>query len=392
MTERQANERRNWKGIIFPYDTFIPDDSPECQYCLTDKQATLLRGLLEPVGWVTRWWSDTTDIDQDAIEAFRDDTIRRLMMSCCNEEFAIIFRWTEDGVLQSSNDGGTTWEDNPTEDPRHSSPTYPPVPGEPSDDKKCIAATGMTAIIKGQVGDQLTDDMSHFTLQELIETWVNTLLQTSNPFLALINIAVNQIFALVISALRAALTSGVYDTLTCIFFCNIADDLSFDDSRWATVRSDITDQISGIAGLFFEHLVFLMGAVGLTNLARSQAATTGDCSGCSCGACNLSTWDFYDGSAGTTVSKTDTEWVIDANIRGDGHYYVIIIGASSSDCQTIHNTTATGLEGGAYTLCGENPTDVVIPLHSSVGGVGDGEYTALLLKGSTTFTLTVTCA
>lgn len=282
MTERQLNERRNWKAMAFPYDTFIPDESQECQYCLTDKQATYLRGLLEPAGWKTRWWSEENEIDQDKIEEFRDDLIRRLMMSCCGDENPILYRYTTDGVLQHSTDGGTTWEDAPQQDPRNNSTVFPPVAGDDGPDKRCVAATGMVALIKSQVSGNLTDDMSSYTLAQLLHDWVNTVIQTGNPFQALLTIAANQIFALVISALRTALTDDVYDTLLCIFDCNMSTDASFNETQVEQVRTDIGDQISGLPTLFLQQLVFLLGPVGMTNLARAGGATTGDCSACPC--------------------------------------------------------------------------------------------------------------
>lgn len=336
MTERQANDRRNWKAMLFPYDTFIPDESEECQYCLTDKQATYLRGLLEPAGWKTRWWSDENEIDQDKIESFRDDLIRRLMMPCCGGEFEIIFQWTEDGVLQQSSDGGATWEDAPQEDPRNSSTVYPPTPGEPSDDKKCIAAAGMALLVKEGVGDQLTDDMGRYTLGQLISDWVTTIIQSSNPFEALIQIVTNQIFALLISAVRAALTEEVYHTLQCIFYCNIEDDLSFTDEGWAQVRSDILDQIPGIAGVFLEHLVFLLGKVGLTNLARSQAATEGECSECDCNPTCGAEWSIFGDDPthfhGEILEVGDDYLVAQSGVTGGSKYLLIRTPDNTQGC------------------------------------------------------------
>ena len=286
MSEFTINERRNWKAQVFPYDHFIPDDSQECLYCLTDKQAEILRGIIEPLGWKTRWWSDDdTPIDKNEIEAFRDDLIRRLMMSCCGDEVPVQYRYTSDGVLQRSEDGGSTWTDAPQYDPRNYSPQFPPMSGSDGSDKKCLAATGAADLIKQQVGNQLTDDMSRYTLSQLITDWVKTYIETSNPLQALLTIIANQIFALVIATLRPTLTDTVYDTLKCILYCNIGDDASFNDAQWQAVRDDITSQIGGIAGIFLEHLVYLLGKAGLTNVARAAGATSGDCSGCDCNNC-----------------------------------------------------------------------------------------------------------
>lgn len=310
MSQKSINERRNWKAQTFPYDYYLPDASIECTYCLTDKQAELLRGLLLPVGWATRWWSDSdADIDPDTVEAFRDDLIRRLMMGCCGDEVPVQYRYTSDGVLQKSDDGGATWTDAPAYDPRQNSPQFPPVAGEDGSDKKCVAAAGAAALIKAQVGDQLTDGMSRYTLGQLITDWTGTVINSGgNIFQALVTVATNQIFALVIATLRPALTDTVYHLLQCVFFCNMADDASVNDAQWSQIRSDITDQIGGIAGVFLEHLVYLLGAGGLTNLLRAGGATTGDCSDCDeCAeGCDMDNWAMtvYGGNnVGTLIGR-----------------------------------------------------------------------------------------
>lgn len=275
------NSKRHWKSTVFNYDHYLPDASEECQYCLTDKQAELIMGMIEPLAWKTRWFSEIgTEIDQDTIEEFRDDLLRRMMMSCCNDNLPIQYRYTGDGILQRSTDGGETWTDAPQYDPRNYSPQFPPMSGTDGDDKKCLAATGAADLIKQQVADQLTDGMSRYTLSQLIEDWVRTYIDTSNPLLALLTVIANQIFALVIATLRPALTTEVFNTLKCILLENMASDASFSDVQWAAVRSDITAQISGIAGIFLEHLVYLLGPVGLTNVARAGGAAEGSCTSC----------------------------------------------------------------------------------------------------------------
>lgn len=283
MSETRLNNRRNWKAIAFPYDHFFPDDSKECQYCLTELQAEILRGIIEPLAWSTRWWSDTdTAINQDELTAFRDDIIRRLMMGCCGDETPIQYRYTGDGILQRSDDGGTTWTDAPEFDPRNNSVEFPPIEGEDGSDKRCSAATGAAALVKEQIGSNLTDEMTRYTLQQLITDWVQTMIQSSNPFEALLTVITNQIFALVISVIRPALTDPVYHQFACALYCTMADDGSFSDSQWQEARLKVESNITGVAGLFLGHLVYLLGMRGLTNLVRSAPAADGDCSDCEC--------------------------------------------------------------------------------------------------------------
>jgi hypothetical protein len=272
-------------------------------------------------------------------------------------------------ILQRSTDGGATWEDAPEFDPRHNSTVFPPVAGDPSLSKRCIAATGMSNLIKLQVGDQLQDDTTIEELKEIIEIWVHTVIQTSNPFQAIINVAVNSILALGMSLLRAALTSTVYDTLTCIFYCRMADDLSFDDARVNLVTSDIGDQIGGIATLFLQQLVNLMGAVGLTNLARSGAATEGDCSECEeCLTCTQ-IWSIFGGAHGTGLVVTDTYVQVTASDGGNGNYYVIIKTPDADTCCAVDHIEVIG--GGdvglhGWTDCGTAQTEGV-PQHTGLG-------------------------
>jgi len=359
-SEWRINNRRGWKAETFPYDYFIPDDSRECQYCLTDKQAEILRGIIEPLGWETRWWSATdTAINRDEIQAFRDDLIRRLMMSCCGDEAPDQFRWTEDGVLERSQDGGATWTPAPEFDPRQNSPRFPEPAGTEGASKRCIAATGMVAIIKQQIGDQLTDDMSHYTLGQLIADWVGTMIGTSNPFKALIVIAVNQIFALIISVLRAALTETVYDTLLCIFYCNMANDISFDEARLDQVTTDIGDQIGGIATLFFQQLINLLGVVGLTNLARAGGATSGDCSDCP--ECPSDWVRIYVSTGGGTETGWDGEWLYASPVHDGSHYTLFVQRTNPADtfdenfCASIEIELLTGtidVLNSAMRVCG----------------------------------------
>jgi hypothetical protein len=382
--------------MLFPYDTFFPDESKECQYCLTETQAGLIRGLLEPVGWPTRWWSDDTEIDKDKIEAFRDDIIRRLMMACCGGDFEIIFQWTEDGVLQQSDDGGETWQDAPQNDPRNSSTIYPPVPGEPSDDKKCAAAHSVRTLVREQVGDQLTDDMSRYTLEQLISDWVTTIIQTSNPFEALIVIATNQIFALVIATLRPALTTDVYDKFQCCVLDNMQDDISFTQEDWEAVRDCILSDISGVAGIFLEHLVFLLGKVGLTNLARSQAESEGDCACSECDGCDTSTWVIQESGGYIFGVKngdsTCNALIIDQSVvAGDGNYYIKVFAPDNMVCCTPVSLTTSGSPSGlliAWDEVGE--TQGTFAHSGSVTDITGHCITSLLVRTSSPQTATLT--
>jgi len=402
MKEREINEKRHWKAEVFPYDVFIPDNSQECNYCLTYNQATLLRGLLEPVGWSTRWWSDTTDVSKDSIEEFRDDLIRRLMMSCCGDE-GLLFQYDSDGNLEVSEDGGTTYDPAPQDDIRiNPRVTYPPIPSGDDVNQKCKAADGAVTLIKEQIGDQLTDDMSRYTLQQLIHDWTVTVIGTSNPFEGLLIVVSNQIFALLISAIRAALDSGVYDTLRCILYCHMDSTGFFNGAAWEAVRSDILSQITGIAGVFLEHLVYLIGNGGLSNLARAGAGSdSADCSACcpTCGSDWVGGYNFSGSlSPHAYTSGTDIDGnffiTIDSWDRGDGQHEVAITAPVGATMDCCHVTWATDpsdytLSNKADVACGSEPTYENYVFHPTASA-SDGNTVLLLGQIGSPFTVTFT--
>lgn len=310
----------------------------------------VIAGLLSELRYWYNWERTGTMAGAECAAVWKDvyNSIDWSDMSCCcGGDFAVIYRWTELGVLQSSSDGGTTWVDDPSEDPRNSSPVYPPVPGEPSPDKRCDAAEGMGQLIKEQVGDQLTDDMSRYTLGQLITDWIKIYLQTSNPFLALLNIAANQIFALIIALVRSALTTEVYHQLVCAFYCHMEDDLSFTEAGWGAVRDDILGNIEGIAGVFLEHLVFLLGAVGLTNLARSQVGASGTCDDCECfEGPRVYLWDELAESSTQIFPDETGLYTAPSGVTPSGPNYIATIFFNgptvppmSSDCYSIYDVS-----------------------------------------------------
>lgn len=284
-------------------------------------------------------------------------------MNCCCDDPPAQFRYSSAGVLQRSTDGGTTWTDAPGFDPRINSPQFPPMSGADGIDKKCIAATGMAHLIKTQIADTMTEDMGVYDLQELIRDWTGLAINSgANIFQILITIAVNQILALGILLIQAALTEGVYDTLKCIFYCNMGDDASFSQAQLEQVTTDMGDQIGGIATLFLQQLVNLLGSVGLTNLARSGGATVGDCSDCT--ECAEARVYFTNGIAGMTEVFPDElgVYTVTCNSFASGGYYgnlqftEDVVADGYNTCNNITVLTVTGGDVSVKQVChtGEN--------------------------------------
>lgn len=312
-------------------------------------------------------------------------------MSCCGDEVPVQYRYTGDGVLQRSEDGGTTWTDAPEFDPRNNSPQFPPISGADGDDKKCIAATGAAALIKEQVSDQLTDDMSRYTLAQLITDWTQTYIRTSNPFEALLTVVANQIFALVIATLRPALTDPVFVTLKCIFYCNVANDATVNDAQWSKIRSDITAQIGGIAGIFLEHLVYLLGTAGTSNILRAGAATSGDCSDCDCDEnCDVENyvkWTKFTG-LGSVVGYGDDYVEVESSLTSDFGAQAVGIVTTGDCCWWAGAEFVVEPNGGMNTYayyCGSNLAGSPDESHTNFP-TNSASYQAIILyAGSSVF-------
>jgi hypothetical protein len=360
----QHSPPKGWKAFQVNYDYVFEQADRLCSVCLTQQEITALLSMTEYLYWPTRWVKAADDVNRSIVEHFAQNLERHLLMSCCDDNIPIQYRYGSDGILERSTNAGGSWVNCPEYDPRVYSPQFPPMTGDDGTDKKCLAATGAAALVKEQVGDQLTDGMSRYTLSQLITDWVATMIQSSNPFQALLTVVANQIFALIIAVLRPALTESVYDTFKCILFCRMANDATFNQSRWENVRSDITTLIGGIAGVFLEHLVFLLGTTGLSNLARAGGAAEGDCEDCdACPSnCDPSGWRtglYYDGSwhtpRGGTIVETGPDYVIvESQDRGDGQTEIALSVADVTTCclvQWANEGEAPSSTLHFYSLC-----------------------------------------
>jgi len=304
-------------------------------------------------------------------------------MPCGCAETGVIYRWGTDGELERSNDGGDTWSGAPNQDPRNTSPLFPPPMGAMAD--KCPAADNAVNAIIVEVFNALTPEMTKDDADSLIRDWIHKYIDTSNPVLALITVIVNLIFGLIIDTLITALTTEVWDTLRCCFKNQMLDDFTFDHDAWEALRDCILTDIPGIAGIFLEHLIYLLGPAGSTNLIRSgQGSATAECG---CPNCQ-SNWSIM--GAGHGVIDDVTEEYVEAHGTdpGNGNYYLILHTTGASDCCRVDHVDVVS---GAFTLngwtdCGTAPTEGA-PQHT---GLGFGDcINYLQLQSATPFTVRV---
>jgi len=137
-----------------------------------------------------------------------------------------------------------------------------------------------------------------------------------------------------------------------------------------------------------------LGTTGTSNLLRSGAASSGDCSGCGCGGGCFATWGFLDSDAGTTVTRSDSSWTIDAKVRGDGKYYVIIVSTGADDCCQFTSMTPSNetFPVNVSAWCGNDPSTITSGGQGDAGGgnMTNFQWTACLVRRDTPFTVTFT--
>jgi hypothetical protein len=200
--------------------------------------------------------------------------------------------------LQVTPDGGTTWNNAPDSDPRHS-PTFlkPPVAGS---SKQCDAAANMVKWLHDFIDQMLFD----FLLVGTVTTIINSILlelEILAPYielLAIISELAETISAIGGTALAAAFTSDQYDLLQCIFFCNADSSGRVSVDALAEIETEITAQLNTTAALVTNAILFVQGEIGLSN-AGSVGSETGDCDDCACGWCYR--FDFSVGDGGWTA-------------------------------------------------------------------------------------------
>jgi len=286
--------------VVLGYDEIIvsPASVRECSYCLTDAQVEAILAVCETMAFVTRWYSATDAvIDQDTVEAFRDDLYWRLMNGCCADN--VLTQFDGEGNYQTSYDGGATWVDTPNNDPRNGI-IYPvPLVGANGTDKKCLAANAIAGYYKTWAENIAKAKDADAKWSDLAAVFIGLLV-------ALGFIAVGWIFALLgglIALIYANYTAtqwrdsfddDFWQLLVNDVFCNIGDDGQFTEEGFGLLMVDLeADMSSGIAKDYILEFFRSVRVGGLNSTARQVGyATDFDCS---CGGCDLYNWDVLTG-------------------------------------------------------------------------------------------------
>lgn len=223
-----------------------------------------------------------------AAELWRKVLYEDLEMPCGCGDSETQYRFDAEGNLEKSTDGGSTWTPAPEADPRLTAPQAPPLPGADGSAKRCEAANNVTAHIKAKADDLIADASAWGNISGLLAGLLSLMIFLSiigsggvlTPIL--LGLA-GSLLGIGSAAFAAAMTSTVYEDFNCILYCYINSDGSFSAADVTAIQTEINTTFTGAAHKFLHDTVGLMGAKGLTNMARTDGlSSTFDCDLCDC--------------------------------------------------------------------------------------------------------------
>ena len=361
MTDFEA--RKHWKAVLLDYDiTAGAPLSTSCSVCLTRPQIKALLAAVEPLAWTTRYYSPTlTTIDEDKTDAFAADIRKRLMTACCDGD--VLSRFDEDGVFQTSVDGGETWEDNPGADPRNSIIGFPPLSGDDGEAKRCAGANSIVAYFKIPVANIQTakDNEEGFAALTAILIGILIIIGIIGGgwVFALLGGAVGLIVAGVSAATwQAAWDEDAWQALLCAFYNHIEDDASFLAASIPALQAEVAGlAVDNIVKDFMGPMIDTMAAPGLTNAARLGYAGELSCAACDEEAC-ANEWFAYNANGTEIVSQDGITLVVNSEAASGGQAFATIW-TTDTDlcCRVISGVAITGtLTTISYNLCGTPDT------------------------------------
>lgn len=260
-----------------------PDDGDQVTICFAEAWLPFVLGALQQLTLQATWSGDEATV---LLAQSRAMLLLSMVGSadggCTGSTCISRVRYNIDiDIIEQTIDGGTTWFPNPGADPRHATPfRYPVVDAI---DPRCQAASNMSRYINDLL-DQVILVVDAAGDGEGILAIIMAAFVELGPFGVLVDVGLALAFVLFsagATALSTAFTNTVYDTLVCIFFCNVDATGQVSPGSLENINSQIDDQIGGLAAIVLHGMFLFMGEVGLSNAGVIGGALSADCDGCS---------------------------------------------------------------------------------------------------------------
>jgi len=369
---------KNWRKVGYLIPEEIDPDKNICVCVPVPKDWGHIRAfmgqLTELSKWLT-WEKDGTDSAARAARRWLEITecvakeIDCIMANdCgCSGDDITNQRYTPDGHLEVSHDGGDTYENADDIDPRFNSPVFPPLPGDDGDEKKCTAANALVAFLKEQKGASSDVLGAAGGFAGLVVAVAAAVAATGVGIVAAVVIALmGGILHIIASGGQAifddSFTDTVWDKLLCAAFCRLSDDGSFDEAGWQGLISDAAGFGSYPADAWLSYMIKTAGLVGATNMARSGIIGTASCDSCACEDCsNLTNWEVV---FGTIITQSPGYMKLSSVSSGSGNVAIRLAnyhGGDSNCCAVTYNVTTGVVQNQAYYPCGSGSPVFSVP-------------------------------
>lgn len=290
-------KRKHDPGYKLP-EVIEPDEN--CCICIpipndfNHKMAFL--GQLDELGY---WWNWERDELKQGREAA---AVWRKIVACIREEMDMsgcgcggdtigetLRRIGYDGIEEISNDGGETWTDNTTGDPRFYSAAFPGLAGPDGDTKKCEAANSMVGFFEDLQAQEKQALDNNESLAELFALLTAVLISlgivtggTTIAIAAVLNFVINLFAHLIPEDFDAQFTNDTWVDLLCVVYCNMGEDGSISMAQWIAIQEAVLTDVGGYAGHWLKGHIQALGTIGLTNAGRANYGGTRECDDCSC--------------------------------------------------------------------------------------------------------------
>lgn len=315
-----------------PAPSVDPDEGTQRAFCLAQEWIPVVLAALQALTLPTTWQGNEAAI----LEAQQRSALLVQMFanpSLCAVIGAVQIRHnTGTDMIQTSYDGGVTWVDTPSADPRHNT-LLPPLG---TADPRCDNAATMLLLLQTLV-QQLLDGVQQgrdALLMVSAMLAVMTILGFFGVFVVVIEALVAAALAAGFSALSAAFTSTEWDDLLCILYCNLQGDGTLTGLGLANVVSDVNANLPTLTAAILGYYFNSLGEAGLNDARAVVGVQTGVCTACTgCGWCYE--FDFTVSNGGFTAvvagSLTEGHWVSGQGWVSNGqndscsnHHYIAI--------------------------------------------------------------------
>lgn len=208
-------------------------------------------------------------------------------------------RWDDTcECVQTTPDGGTTWNDTPSADPRYNPAGLKPALS--SGDVQCDSAANAVKWIKDFIDDSITAlgaGATAFTLANIALGFWELIFGEVGLLVSLLFEVGTTLFTAGESVLSGAFDSTVYDYLLCAIYCNLDSSGRMTAETFANMIVIVNDgTINSTAAAILNLILNSQGEIGVSN-AAAIGSETGDCSACVCDHCYKIDFLVQDGVA-----------------------------------------------------------------------------------------------